>query len=266
MTSVSNYTNYKSFMKAWVKGLAQKSGKLRDLADFLRVHPSRLSRILRGYDHPTHEQAFLIAQFLGLGEIEASYFVELVNLERATNSTYKMHTQKKLKTLKEKLVSPTETHEFRQLTPAEEKIYYSTYEYGAVWLSSMVEGKNDLVSITQSLDLGKKTAEGIAKFLVEKGLCKWDEDRLVPGPRFLTIGADSAHIESFLSNWRTHGINVMSARKPKNMFYSEPMAVGAESIEQIREILRKAIEDIRKSLLKQKADKVLCLNIDFFDV
>jgi transcriptional regulator with XRE-family HTH domain len=266
-SGVHTFSNYKAFLKNWTKSLEKRSGQLQSLAAYLRVHPSRLTRILRGNEHPSQEQAYLIANFLNLGELETAYFVELINLEKATIPAYKKHVEGLLQDLHSKIEKPVDsTDRPHTLTLSEEKIYYSSYRYGAVWLCSMISSMNDVDSICKLLSLDRKTVEVIAKFLVEIDLCKWQDGRLVPGPQFLEIKGSSPHIESFLSIWRLHALNSIPNRKPKNFHYSAPMAMGAEASVHVQAILDRALAEIQAVVFRYPADQVRCLNVDFFDL
>lgn len=267
MALIWHYSDYQKYLIQWADSQKKRSGQLQTMASFLGVHPSRLTRILKGFDHPTLEQAFLMAQFLSLNELESQYFMELVNLARSSNSLYKNHTKTKLGLLKLQFEAPAEMHSpDKPLTESQERTYYSSYQYGAVWLQSMVSSKNDLLSIAQILRIDLKTVTKISEFLVKTGLCVFENDRLLPGPRLLTVSSSSPQIENFLSNWRLQSVNSIPERKKGSFFYSEPMALGGEAADKIRELLDKTILEIRQIMQKYPAENVKCLNIDFFDV
>ena len=70
--TVYEFASYRSFLASQFETRGKGKGRLKAAAVFLKVHPSRLSRILKGPDHPTPEQAFLLSQFLQLEQKERS--------------------------------------------------------------------------------------------------------------------------------------------------------------------------------------------------
>jgi uncharacterized protein (TIGR02147 family) len=261
------FDDYRSFLRLRFDPQGPGKGRLKSAAAFLKVHPSRLSRILKGPDHPTPEQAFLLAQFIQLDELEARYFAELVNLERAAGPAYKRHIRQILEGLRAQAESPAKLVEATEaINPAFERIYHSSYLYAAVWLYSMVNGKNLPSTIAESLGTTVPSILRVARFLEKAGLCRWQDGRIVPSARVIKIDATSAQIETFLTTWRIHAVDRIPSRAPDAFFYSESMAIGEEAFAETKQILRKALSEIRDVLAKHPADRVVCLNIDLFDV
>ena len=265
--NVFSYSDYRRFLKDALDWSHKGKGKLLRLASFLKIHPSRLSRILNEADHPTPEQAYLIGQFLGLGELDGSYFAEMVNLERASHPSFRNHISGKLRSIRHEAEGPAELTPFdRPLTASEEKVYYSSYLYGAVWLSSMVSGRNTAAQIAKNLKLDPQAVERICAFLVSTGLCGLKDGRVVPGARLLKIESDSPQIEKFLGNWRMRGIEKIAVRGEEDLFYSEPMAISEEGFHKVKALLRQTAAEIRKILEQAPGERVACLNWDWYEV
>jgi hypothetical protein len=266
-TNIYETFDYREFLQLSLEWRKKGSGKLSNLARFMGVHPSRLSRILKGPEHPTSEQAYLIGRFIKLTDDEIQYLVELVNLERASQPSYKKHIAQRLEELRGRVRTAAEMNEpGRPLNSREERIFYSSHQYGAVWLCSMIDGQNTLEKISERLRLDKTTVGKISDFLVKTNLCKWKDKTLVPGSRLLNIDATSDQFENFLANWRMHAVDTIEKRKNTDVFHSQPMAIGKNSIVEVKAVLKKAIEQITEILKKNPADSLVCLNIDLFDI
>lgn len=105
----------------------------------------------------------------------------------------------------------------------------------------------------------------ICDFLVNAGLCRWEEGHLVPTGRLLSASSSPYH-GSFLNAWRVRAIEKLEEHGPEDFSHSEPMSVGAQAFEEINEVLRETIGRIRKILEKHPSDEVACLNIDWFHI
>jgi uncharacterized protein (TIGR02147 family) len=266
-TSIFQTLDYREFLQTRLEWHRKGHGKLSRLAKFLGVHPSRLSRILKGPDHPTAEQAFVIGQFLNIAEDETLYLMELVNLQRAGNAAYKEHILQKLETMRNQVRTAAPlTNAERPMTSAEERIYYSSYQYGAVWLCSMIDGLNTTAKISERLQIDKKTVEKICDFLVSVNLCHWSDKKIMPGSRLLKLDSNSAHLENFLSHWRMHAIETIPHRAKTDFFFSQPMAIGREAAEKIKSLLKQNLVQVTEILKENPADTLVCLNIDFYEV
>jgi uncharacterized protein (TIGR02147 family) len=269
--SIYEFSDFRKYLQARLKSEAKRSGELLNLAKFLKAHPSRLSKILKGPDQPTSEQAFLIAQFLSLEEPESRYFSLLVESERAGSALYLRHLKKQIQEIRSAKLEPAPLSEpERKFTAADERIFYSSHKYSAVWLASMVSGKNELHQIAENLQVNIGTVKQIANFLVRVGLCDWEESgKLTPGARLLNLDLNSPNLGSFRMNWRNHALSKISSPDSiaeNEIFYSEPMAIGADAYERVVAILKATVAEIREALKEQTADKVACLNIDWFKV
>jgi plasmid maintenance system antidote protein VapI len=272
---VFDFSNYRALLldRLQAESGGKKRGASSRLAQFLRVHPSRLSRIVQGNDHPTPEQAYLISRYFKFTADEEEYFVNLVNYERASTAAYKQHVSSILDGLRKKATQPAPLNlATRAMTADDERILHSSSKYLAVWLQSMISGRNTLPEIAKRFDLPGNLVERIAGFLVEIGFCQLLEGRLVPGSRSLMLSSDSPQLAQFFklaqffTNWRMHAIEQIGARKPDDYFASEPMAIGVNARREITQLLRETLQKAHATLKTETADKVVCLNIDWFEV
>lgn len=82
--SLFDHDDYKQFVERWLGQLPSgKRGQFRRMALHLRVHPTLMSQIFRGSRDLTLEQAFDLATYLKLTEVETEYFLTLVGQNRA---------------------------------------------------------------------------------------------------------------------------------------------------------------------------------------
>src|SRR4051794_12232451 len=88
---------YKTFTLAWIKQMPrQGKGEIARISGRLKVHPSRLSQILHGPHELTLEQAAEFVDYLGLSELEAEFFLNLVQLARAGTEKLRSRLERSL--------------------------------------------------------------------------------------------------------------------------------------------------------------------------
>jgi hypothetical protein len=66
-------------------------------------------------------------------------------------------------------------------------------------------------------------------------------------------------------NWRSVGIQKLANYGPNDFFFSEPMAIGETAFVEIKALLKSRLESSRKLLASETSEKLVCLNLDFFE-
>lgn len=79
MRSIFSFDDYKDFVRNRIKTMPRQGhGEMSRIAKALRMHPTRVSHIFNGEMNLTGEQACDLAKHLGLSDLEADYFLALV--------------------------------------------------------------------------------------------------------------------------------------------------------------------------------------------
>jgi hypothetical protein len=264
--SVFEFDDYKHFLESRFQP-GRRSGELKKLALHVGAHASRVLRMVRGDQHPSAEQAYLIAEYFQLQGREAAYFTTLVELARATKPAFKRHLQTKLKELRGAQGAPAEMVPLsRPLTVGEEAVFHSSPAYFLVWLASSVPGKNGLADISTSLAIPLGRTRAIAEFLVEVGFCRLESGRLESMARSYSLPMRSPQLAHFLSNWRVRAIDQAAQPRDRDILYTLPMAIGHQAFESIRSLLKQTIVASEKLMATESSEVVACLNIDLFEL
>lgn len=171
------------------------------LAAFMGVHTTLVSQIINEYKSLTIDQAVLVAEYFGLNELEAEYFILLVQYEKSGNISAKSFFEKQLLKLKEhsKDLSKRLKSESK-LTEEQRAIFYSDWAYSAIRQSIALPGINSIETIANYLGLPRKKVQRYMDFLLKVGLCK-----LVDGQ--LKVGPSSTHVDANSSWVRVHRTN-----------------------------------------------------------
>lgn len=238
---------------------------VKALGEHLRVDPSAVSQVLAGDKDFTEEQAILLSQYVGLNEIESEYFMTLVKIERAGSVTLKKYYQKKRDDLKTaSLDLKARVKQDRILTDTEKAVFYSSYLYSAVRLTSSLGDGTTAAEIAERFQLSRDKANGILKFLSETNLCREENGKFTVGTQHTHVEKGSPFLSRHHHNWRVKALEKTESISDKELQFTGPVSISREEFAVVREVL---VEAINKSLERVKASDptdVACLLIDWF--
>jgi hypothetical protein len=103
--------------------------------------------------------------------------------------------------------------------------------------------------------------------MVSAGLIREGEGgALLPGESRIHLTDDSPMISKHHVNWRMQAIQSMEKDASGELHYSSVVSVSREDTPRVREILLKAIEEVRKVVKDSKDETVCCYTVDLFAV
>lgn len=265
--SVFHFSNYKEFVREWVREARGRGrGQYRAIAGHLRVHTSLISHVFRGSKDLTSEQACALADFLGLPELEADYFMGLVERDRAGTDPLRRALERRLAGLREK----NRQLEYRvpvasSLTREEQSIFYSQWYYSAIRLTASLDGFDDATSIANRLQLPVHLVESEIAFLVSAGLLQRVGDRYSLATKRTHIGSSSPLASAHHRNWRAKAMSLYDRMTSKDFAFTAPMALSSDDLERIRELLVNLVQDATRIVEASPCETVAVLNIDLLE-
>ncbi len=264
------YSDYKDFVNDWLRTAPnQGRGLLTQIAKRLGVHTSLVSHVLRGKHDFTGDQAWALAQFLGLRPLESEYLLTLVARERAgSESLRQLHVQQlaRLKALSESKPLPTSDapESPRALTEMDKAVFYSQWYYSAIFIAVSIEGLRDLESLHRSFNLPRDLIQQVLTYLVDVGMLRAQSGKYATGIHQLRIEPDSPMFARHHLNWRLKALERIPNKEKTELFATLPMSIAEEDVPAIRSLLFSLYQDVETRLRKSKPEKLFCLNFDFF--
>lgn len=264
---ISEFSNYKAFLKALIKSLPKKGyGQLRRLAEHLNVAPIIVSQVLSGDRHFSAEQAIKTATYFGLDEKATEYFIYLVSHARADNKELKSFYDQRLSRLREesqKIKNLVQGHEV--LSDADKGIFYSNWYYVAVQTLTSMEKYRTVDAIAEYLNLSRQKVGEVISFLIQSGLCVQGENgRVLQGTKSTHVDDKSPFVNSHRRNWREKAREKFTSPGPHDLFYSSPVALSEKDAELFRKELLTLIQSFSKQVAPSPEETTMCLNIDWF--
>ncbi len=267
MLNIYEYLDYRKFLSEWLK--QQQSGghgMKTKLAQQAGISSSMFSQVLMGNKELTLDQAAELIEMLALATHEEDFFLQLVELSRASNHKLKSRilsqlAEKKMKA--QKLSERLKTA--KELSELEKGIYYSSWIYGAVRNLSAIEEFGSTQLIADRLQIPVVLVSKVVEFLLENNLCIQHNGRLSPGVQNTYLRPESPMVNKHHQNWRVRGFDRMELKRTTDFFFTGPVTLASDDIGKVRDLLPKFVEEITKIVGPSKSEKGYCLNLDWFE-
>ncbi len=267
MASIYEFTDYRDYLKNWIQGQSpQKKGLQGQLAKSLNISSTMISLILKGSKQLNLEQASDLSDFLGLTDRESEYFFLLVELGRSGSFKLEKKLRKRIKEHQDlaKKISRRAKNDI-ELNDEIKAIYYSSWIYTGLRNLTALPNKNEIQYFSQRLGLPQNVVARAIEFLVQNGLCQYQNSRLTYRQAHTHLDSDSPFVIKHHQNWRLKGFSVMDQFDQNHLFYTCPMSLSEKVAEEVRRLLPQVIEDILKKTNPSPSEKVYCLNLDWFE-
>lgn len=262
--SIYEFRDYKTYLRSALGARGEKGVRSR-LAEAAQCHTAYVSQTLNGHNHFSLEQGERIANFLGLGAEQINFFLLLIQLGRAgTPALRKILEQQVQSAAEEQLVLKNRLEVKKTLSREDQAIFYSSWQYGAVHVLVSVPGCHSEQGIADYLDLPVRRVSEILHFLLSVGLVARKGDRLEIGTSHIHLESDSPMVSKHHTNWRLKGMQSLDQPRGSDLHYSSVITASREDSVRIREILVKAIEEVRAVVRPSPSEEGYCYTIDFY--
>lgn len=258
-------TDYKSYLRAYLSSLPNKGrGFLTRFAHSIDMTQAQMSHVMSGEKDFTLEQAARAANYLGLSEIEAEYFLEMVILARAGNQELKILSKKKIEKLRaQALRLQNAIVEHKVLSDEEKSIFYSSWFYSAFRMFCSLKPQS-LDELSNYFRLSRKKTTEITNFLVTAGLLINENSKFKLGQKSTFIDRESPLATKHHSNWRLKAIERSETIHETELMYTSPVSMSQKDFDLFRARLAELIKEFSKTVQQSPEEIVACLNIDFF--
>lgn len=266
--NIFEFKNYKEYVDSWVKSKPKDGhGQYKKIADALSMSTVMISQVFNSDRHLSIEHAYELADYLGLNDLEKEYFLALVQYERAGSHKLQNHFKKIIKEVSDKSKDLKKLlPQDMELTDAEKATFHSNWYYSAIRLLTSIEGYKTVDAISEKLNLNKTLVSNVISFLLQHGLCQEKDGKYKLGPSRTHLEADSPYIKTRQISWRVKGFEKMDNKNPEQLFLTAPMSVSQEQYEKLRASISELVSELSKNVVKEKPEKLICLNVDLFEV
>lgn len=260
--------NYKEYVITTLEenAITQKGQRLR-LAKHLNCNASYISQVFNEHQHLTPEQAMATSDFLGHSDTESRYFLNLVLMERAGSVKLKNYYKLELEKLRsEQLTVRNRIKANRTLSTEDQAKYYRVWYYAAIHMIVALSNFRKREAIAKALKLPLAKVRQSVEFLISTGLLKEKNSELFQGENNILIGTDSPFLIRHQTNWRMRALQELDNQKSDHLHYSSVITCSNSDLSTIKEIMIKAIQEIRETIKKSPDETLAVYNLDLFRV
>lgn len=264
---IFEHSDYRNYLNNYLKSLPKQGhGEAKKIASYLRVTSTFVSQVLSGKKLLSPEQANLLAEYLGLSEVESEYFFYLVQKERAGTEKLKKFCISKLNAIKEKSLNLASRLEpKRVLTENEKAAFYSSPLYSAVHLFISTEKNGRSIDdITQRFDISRAKAQDFIRFFSNANLVEENGTRYLTTTQSTHLERNSPHLAKHHSNWRIKAIQQFDQLTEKELMYTANVSLSEKDFEVLREKMVVFIKSFLSTVHASPSEDIACLNLDWF--
>ena len=145
-------------------------------------------------------------------------------------------------------------------------LYYSNWQYIAIWLSTSVEGLNTIEDISSHFNIEPLKVMRIIDFLVDTGLCASKAGKYHVGVTRTHLDSTSPLVTRHHTNWRMKAIENFEKLDPQELAFTAPLTISREDFKVLKSDILDFIELTSKKVKKTTPELVACLNIDLFKI
>jgi uncharacterized protein (TIGR02147 family) len=258
--------NLKDYKQVLLSQIAENKGVLgykTKLATAAGCQSSFLSHVLHSHVNLTLDHGHGLARFWSFSENETRYFLELINLARASTPELKSYVQDQLVAIR-RLQAKEGKVIFSDADRA--AIFSSHWSYSAIMTLIEIEKYGSPEAIAKYLRLPisqvNETLEELSRLdLVEKKSAKkWTAPQTTV---YLPIG--SHFIRNFHANWRSQSVEALARSRKGDIHFSAVHAINSSCFERLNHLFSVLISEAKKAVhTPTNPDELVCITLDLF--
>jgi uncharacterized protein (TIGR02147 family) len=263
------YDDIRVYLQDKIAKLPQRGrGEVGKIAKHIGVHSTYMSLVLGGSRHLSQEQAFDLATYLELTEMETDYFCLLVQWDRAGTQRFKKHLKQKITKIREDSLNLSKRlkHD-KKLSDQDKAVFYSSWLYSAVRLFASTNEKGVSVeSIQEQFDVPRKKLVEVLDFLMSCGLLVLEKNLYRIGTQQTFLEKGSPFLSKHHANWRIKALQQSESLGDEELMFTSPFSISEKDFLLLREELAEWLKKFSGIVRDSPAEEVACLNIDFFRI
>ncbi len=261
-------TDYKHYLEHMIHRHASLLGYKRRLAEAAGCKPSYLSQVLHGKVQLTGDHAHGLTQFWRLSDLEADFFLKLVDYARAARPPLRERIKRDLLALQfraEKLENRMEEIGMEKVSDPS-AIYYSAWYYSFCHVLLTSRETVSLKYLRQKSRLPEPVLLSVMEQLGKIGFAEKSGKQEWKARKHHVHLSDSVlYTQLYHHHWRTMAHANFPQRGARDLHYTVVQTVPADKLAEARDILAKALQAVREFAKIDGDGEVVCVTMDFFE-
>jgi uncharacterized protein (TIGR02147 family) len=258
-------STYRAYLRDVLKKMKDSHGIKSKMAKALGCQNSHLTRVLSEDVHLSLDQAFEACSFLKLTEVEAEFFMKLVEHDRAGNPRYRQKLKAEMNRIKQDQEDLAKRFQGERVGNIErEMLYYSGWQWSAVHVATMIPQFRHAAKIARRLRLDELQVKLILQQLEAFGLVKVERGEWRPTTEHIHLPRASPMNAIQHQNWRARAVQKSQDAETSGLHYTIVQAIARNDFEKIKQVILDAIDRYRKIADPSKEEEIICFACDLF--
>jgi uncharacterized protein (TIGR02147 family) len=265
--SIFTAKGYRTFVHSWLQSQEQQHGLLSQMCRAMGCQNAHLTRVLAEKVHLTMDQAFRLSGYLKLNKSESTYFLKLVEHDRAGDPLYRKQLKEEMSAIKSEQENLSKKFREEPIgNPAQEMTYYSSWHWIAVHYMTAIAKYQTPKEMANRLGLSEVFIRRSLETLESFGLVKKKGDTwlLNSGSIFLPKTSPLNSIQH--GNWRNRAVLKSQDAGDDGLHLTMVQTLSHEDFEKIKSLLLKTMDDYKKIADPSAPEELVNFSIDFFRV
>ncbi len=264
--SIFNYKSYRQYMfdKLSAEG---KRGQLSKALVSLGCQSSFLSRVIGEELHITPDHAYKLSQFWSLRGDERSYFLKLVDYDRAGDPDYRQFIKGQIDELKKKNSEiSVRTHRQNKNFEGLSVKYFSSWLYGAIHFLTCIPEFQTLSGLTKRLHASDSMVKEILEDLEAMNFVKKQKEKWIYSSGEFHLERTSPLVLIHHQNWRQRAILDAQKFDRQSIHYTTVLTLSKSDTEKLQNMILDFLAEINRIAAPSQPEDEVILTCDFFKV
>jgi uncharacterized protein (TIGR02147 family) len=259
---IFNCHTHTEFLENLFNDKKAERGLLSRISEALGVHPSYLSRAIKGENNLTPDQGFALGQWLGLEELEKEYLLTLIQRDRAASYKFKENLKAKLDSIRERKNDLGRDFKSQVVPNQAEATYYTSWLYSAIHILMTINEYNSIAKMAKALRVNEVEIETGLKILEEMGLAQQKNSKWILTNKKVFISNSNALAQCYHSNWSDRLNSILSVYDSKNIRYTGVHSVSHDDWEKLKQMIRDFLRSLNPVIEPSKEETLIAIRID----
>jgi hypothetical protein len=152
------------------------------------------------------------------------------------------------------------------ISPLNEAIYYSSWQYAALHMAVTIPGFNTRAKLARHFGLSLRRTSEILDFLISAGLVIDEGRGLRAGALQIHLDSRSAHISRHHANWRQQAMLALELERIDDLHYSAVVTLSKKDLLKLRELILDFLRQATSLIKSSPEEELSCLAIDLFAI
>lgn len=258
-----DFTEYKAYLRHRADA---ERGMKSALAKALNCQSAYISQVLNENAQLSLEQGDAANHFFAHSDKESQYFLLLLQEERAGTVSLKKFFTQQLKSFKAEQLSYLNRKNIRDsLTPEQQAVYYSSWEYNAIHMAVTIPRLRSKEALLTAFRIPENRLNACLEFLLESGLIKQQSDKYAPGTTENFLERNSPLVRQLHLNTRAQALQSLDRDRLEDAHYSVVVTLSQKDVLRIKKLINEYISEVVDIARASKEDVIYGLSLDFFD-